>query len=110
MGGSHFGSVSRSNRWYWSARASVVASALRIMPCSLEGAANHLKLHLLGFLIGRFAGWPIMIHIPLPLALTLQIVGSDLPDDRAADDESGTYVGAGPAQSISFDHVSDHPS
>jgi len=51
-----------------------------------------------------------MIHIPLPLALTFQIVGSDLSDDRAADDESSDNVGAGPAQSVSFDQVSDHPS
>jgi hypothetical protein len=51
-----------------------------------------------------------MIHIALPLALTFQIVGCDLPYDRATDDESGADVGAGPAQSISFDHVSDHPS
>jgi hypothetical protein len=29
-----------------------------------------------------------MIPILLPLALTLQIVGSDLPEDRAVDDES----------------------
>jgi hypothetical protein len=58
----------------------------------------------------RFAGWPIMIHIPLPLVLTFQIVGCDLPDNRTAGDESGADVGAGPAQSISFDHVSDHPS
>jgi len=36
-----------------------------------------------------------MIHIPLPLALTFQIVDSDLPDDRAADEESGADVGAG---------------
>jgi hypothetical protein len=36
----------------------------------------------------------------VPRALTFQIVDSDLLDD----------VGAGPAQSISFDHVSDHPS
>jgi len=36
-----------------------------------------------------------MIYIPLPLALTFHIVGSDLPDDRAADDESGADVGAG---------------
>ena len=78
--------------------------------CSSEDEANHLKLHLLGFLMSRFARGPIVIHIPLPLALTFQIVGSDLPGDRAADDESGADVGAGPAQSISFDHVSDHPS
>jgi hypothetical protein len=51
-----------------------------------------------------------MIHILLPLAVTSQIVGSDLPDDRAADDERGADVGAGPGQFISFDHVSDQPS
>ena len=84
--------------------------ALRIMPCSYEDAANHRKLHLLGFLIGRFAGWPLVIHVSLPLVLTFQIVGTDLPDDRAADDESVADVSAGPAQSISFDQVSDHPS
>ena len=50
---------------------------------------------MLGFSIGRFVGWSIMIHISLPLALTFQIAGSDLPDDRAADDESGADVGAG---------------
>ena len=55
---------------------------------------------MLGFLIGRFVGWSIMIHIPLPLALTIQIVDSDLLDD----------VGAGPAQYITFDHGSDQPS
>ena len=65
---------------------------------------------LLGFLIGRFADWRIMIYIPVPLALTFHIVGSDLPDDRAADDESGTDVRAGPAQSTSFDYASGHPS
>jgi hypothetical protein len=54
----------------------------------------------MGFLIGRFAGWPIVIHVSLPLVLTFQIVGSDLPDDRAADDESVADVSAGPAQSI----------
>jgi hypothetical protein len=31
----------------------------------------------------------------LPLAFTFQIVGSDLHDDRAADDESGADVGGG---------------
>jgi hypothetical protein len=53
-----------------------------------------------GFLIGRFADWPIMIHIPWPRALTFQIVNPDLLDD----------VGAAPAQNISFDHGSEQPS
>ena len=67
-------------------------SALRIVP-----AANHLKLPLLGFLIGRFADWPIMIDSPLQRALTFQIVDSNLLDD----------VGAGPAPTIHY-HVQEH--
>jgi hypothetical protein len=88
-----------------------VVSALRIMPTAHKKMQQIiLKLYLLGFLIGRFASWPIIFHIPLPLVLTFQIIGSDLPDDSAADDGSDADVGAGPAQSISFDHVSAiHP-
>jgi hypothetical protein len=53
-----------------------------------------------GILDSQVCRWPIMIHIPLPLALTFQIVDSDLLED----------VGAGPTQYISFDHVFDQPS
>ena len=52
---------------------------------------------LLGFLIGRFADWPIMIDSPLQRALTFQIVDSNLLDD----------VGAGPAPTIHH-HVQEH--
>jgi hypothetical protein len=67
--------------------------ALR-MPLFMGRCRNSSEAHLLGFLIGRFACWPIMIYIRLPLALTLQIVDSALLHD----------VGVGPC-SIYFHSI-----
>jgi hypothetical protein len=74
--------------------------------CVANNAPVHRKMQQIisnspaGILDWQVCRWPIMIHIPWPLTLTFQIVDSDLLAD----------VGAGPIQSISFDHGSDQPS
>jgi FHS family L-fucose permease-like MFS transporter len=41
-----------------------------------KAAANYLKFHLLGFVIGRFLGSAIMKHVPAPRLLSLFAAGS----------------------------------
>ena len=78
VGGSDFGSVSRRDRRYWSSRARVVVSVLRIVPLFIGRCSKSSPA---AFLIGRFTGWPIMIP---SRAARSQIVDSNLLDDVGA--------------------------
>src|ERR1700739_3954842 len=62
--------------FYVGAQVGVASFVIRFAQYSVLGmpekhAANYLKLHLLGFMIGRFAGSAVMKHIPAPRMLSL---------------------------------------
>src|SRR3984957_4078004 len=62
--------------FYVGAQVGVASFVIRFAQYSMPGiaekhAANYLKLHLLGFMIGRFAGSAIMKHIAASLLLSL---------------------------------------
>src|ERR1700737_3500885 len=62
--------------FYVGAQVGVASFVIRFAQFSSPGlpdkqAANYLKLHLLGFMIGRFAGSAIMKHIPASRRLSL---------------------------------------
>jgi len=62
--------------FYVGAQVGVASFVIRFAQFSMPGlpekhAANYLKLHLLGFMIGRFAGSAVMKHIPAPRMLSL---------------------------------------
>ena len=61
--------------FYVGAQVGVASFVIRFAQFSMPGlpekhAANYLKLHLLGFMIGRFAGSAVMKHIPAPRMLS----------------------------------------
>jgi len=67
--------------FYVGAQVGVASFVIRFAQFSMPGlpekhAANYLKLHLLGFMIGRFAGSAVMKHIPAPRLLSLFGVAS----------------------------------
>src|SRR6516164_9597541 len=67
--------------FYVGAQVGVASFVIRFAEFSRPGipekmAANFLKLHLLGFMIGRFAGSAIMKHIPAPRLLSLFGIGT----------------------------------
>jgi MFS transporter, FHS family, L-fucose permease len=67
--------------FYVGAQVGVASFVIRFAEFSLPGtpekmAANFLKLHLLGFMIGRFTGSAVMKHIPAPRLLSLFGVGA----------------------------------
>jgi FHS family L-fucose permease-like MFS transporter len=62
--------------FYVGAQIGVASFVIRFAQYSMPGipekhAANYLKLHMLGFMIGRFAGSAIMKHVPAPRLLSL---------------------------------------
>ena len=62
--------------FYVGAQVGVASFVIRFAQYSIPGtpekmAANYLKLHLLGFMIGRFTGSAIMKHVPAPRLLSL---------------------------------------
>jgi len=67
--------------FYVGAQVGVASFVIRFAQFNMSGllekhAANYLKLHLLGFMIGRFAGSAVMKHIPAPRLLSLFGVAS----------------------------------
>jgi len=67
--------------FYVGAQVGVASFVIRFSEFTLPGtpekmAANFLKLHLLGFMIGRFAGSAIMKRIPAPRLLSLFGIGA----------------------------------
>jgi len=67
--------------FYVGAQVGVASFVIRFAQFNMAGlpekhAANYLKLHLLGFMIGRFAGSAMMKHIPAPRLLSLFGVAS----------------------------------
>ena len=67
--------------FYVGAQVGVASFVIRFAQFNMPGlpekhAANYLKLHLLGFMLGRFAGSAIMKRIPAPRLLALFGVGS----------------------------------
>jgi FHS family L-fucose permease-like MFS transporter len=67
--------------FYVGAQVGVASFVIRFAQFNMAGlpekhAANYLKLHLLGFMIGRFAGSAVMKHIPAPRLLSLFGVAS----------------------------------
>src|SRR6201987_800009 len=67
--------------FYVGAQVGVASFIIRFAQFSSPGipekmAANFLKLHLLGFMIGRFTGSAIMKHIPAPRLLSLFGIGA----------------------------------
>ena len=67
--------------FYVGAQVGVASFVIRFAQFNMQGlpekhAANYLKLHLLGFMIGRFAGSAVMKHIPAPRLLSLFGVAS----------------------------------
>ena len=67
--------------FYVGAQVGVASFVIRFAEFSSPGipekmAANFLKLHLLGFMIGRFTGSAIMKHIPAPRLLSLFGIGA----------------------------------
>src|ERR1700738_959587 len=100
--------------FYVGAQLGVASFVIRFAQFSMPGlpekhAANYLKLHLLGFMIGRFAGSGIRnTLLAPPAAFSVCPVGINLSHDRAAWNRSGADVGAGPARVLSFHHVPDH--
>jgi FHS family L-fucose permease-like MFS transporter len=67
--------------FYVGAQVGVASFIIRFAQFTLPGtpekhAANYLKLHLLGFMIGRFAGSAIMKHIAASRLLSLFAVSS----------------------------------
>src|SRR6202051_1833375 len=67
--------------FYVGAQVGVASFVIRFAQFNMPGlpekhAANYLKLHLLGFMIGRFAGSAMMKHIPAPRLLSLFGVAS----------------------------------
>ncbi len=67
--------------FYVGAQVGVASFVIRFAQFNMPGlpekhAANYLKLHLLGFMIGRFAGSAVMKHIPAPRLLSLFGVAS----------------------------------
>ena len=62
--------------FYVGAQVGVASFVIRFAQYSMPGipekhAANYLKLHMLGFMIGRFAGSAIMKHVPASRLLSL---------------------------------------
>jgi len=62
--------------FYVGAQVGVASFVIRFAQFNMPGlpekhAANYLKLHLLGFMIGRFAGSAVMKHIPAPRMLSI---------------------------------------
>jgi len=62
--------------FYVGAQVGAASFVIRFAQFNMPGlpekhAANYLKLHLLGFMIGRFAGSAVMKHIPAPRMLSL---------------------------------------
>lgn len=62
--------------FYVGAQVGVASFVIRFAQFNMPGlpekhAANYLKLHLLGFMIGRFAGSAVMKHIPAARMLSL---------------------------------------
>lgn len=67
--------------FYVGAQVGVASFVIRFAQFNMPGlpekhAANYLKLHLLGFMLGRFTGSAIMKRIPAPRLLALFGVGS----------------------------------
>jgi FHS family L-fucose permease-like MFS transporter len=67
--------------FYVGAQVGVASFVIRFAQFGSPGipekiAANFLKLHLLGFMIGRFTGSAIMKHIPAPRLLSLFGIGA----------------------------------
>jgi MFS transporter, FHS family, L-fucose permease len=67
--------------FYVGAQVGVASFVIRFAQFNVAGlpekhAANYLKLHLLGFMIGRFAGSAVMKRIPAPRLLFLFGVGA----------------------------------
>lgn len=67
--------------FYVGAQVGVASFVIRFAQFNMPGlpekhAANYLKLHLLGFMIGRFAGSAVMKHIPAPRLLSMFGVAS----------------------------------
>jgi FHS family L-fucose permease-like MFS transporter len=67
--------------FYVGAQVGVASFVIRfaqfnIAALSDKQAANYLKLHLLGFMIGRFTGSAVMKHIPAPRMLSLFGLGA----------------------------------
>jgi FHS family L-fucose permease-like MFS transporter len=67
--------------FYVGAQVGVASFVIRFVQYTTQGtpekaAANYLKLHLMGFMVGRFLGAAIMKHVPAPKLLSAFAAGS----------------------------------
>lgn len=67
--------------FYVGAQVGVASFVIRFVQFTTRGtpekaAADYLKLHLIGFMIGRFSGAAIMKHVPAPKLLSIFAAGS----------------------------------
>ena len=100
--------------FYVGAQIGVGSFVIRLAQHSIPGmlqkdAAFYLKLHLIGFMIGRFSGSYIMKRVPAARLLSLfAAFDSDLPPRGSSRLWRGAPLGGRPDRFFSFDHVSDH--
>ena len=100
--------------FYVGAQVGVGSFVIRLAQHSVPGmlqkdASFYLKLHLIGFMIGRFSGSYIMKRVPAARLLSLFALStSDLPARGSSRLRRGSPLGGRPDWLFSFDHVSDH--
>ena len=98
--------------FYVGAQVGVASFVIRFAQYSLPGtpekmAANYLKLHLLGFMIGRFTGSAVMKHVAAPRLLSLfGFAALTCLTARTARVRSGPGLGSGSSRLLSFDLLS----
>jgi len=99
--------------FYVGAQVGVASFIIRLTEYLVPGtadkaAAGYLKWHLLGFMIGRFAGSAIMKYIPASRLLAAFRGLSDLRYGGAGNHRSNSGLRGGADWLLPLDHVSDH--